>query len=293
MEMPANRSVYADYLFLLIGSGLMAFAIQTIYSPADLVTGGFTGVAIIVKSISGKWIDSGIPLWLTNTILNIPLFIAAIRIKGVRFLGRTGFATLALSVWLYLIPDKPMMTDDLVLASLFGGAISGAGMGLVFLARGTTGGTDMLAVLVQHYMKHYTIAQVMQVIDAAVVLAGAFLFGISNALYAVIAIIVVSRITDGIIEGLKFSKVAYIITDRYEEVAAAIMKETNRGATGLIAKGMYSGKYRNMLFCVVSKKEIVLLKEIVINTDPDAFVIVTDAREVHGEGFIEHRKQGV
>lgn len=290
MEMPANRPVYIDYLFMIIGSGLMAFAIKCIFDPINLVTGGFTGIAIILKSMTGGIIEGGVPLWLTNLVLNIPNFFIAMKIKGIRFIGRTSFSTICLSLWLYVIPEMNFMVDDFVLASLFGGVITGIGIGLVFLARATTGGTDMMAALIQHYWRHYSIAQILQVVDAVIVLAGAYVFGISRALYAIIAVFVVSQITDGMIEGLKFSKIAYIISDKQTVVASAIMKELNRGATGLKAKGMYSDKEKDMLFCVVSKKEIVYLKEIVINADPNAFVIVSDAREVLGEGFIEQKK---
>lgn len=290
MEMPVNRPVYIDYLLMVIGSGLMAFAIKCIFDPINLVTGGFTGIAIIIKSMTEGVNEGGIPLWLTNLILNIPNFLLAMKIKGIRFIGRTLFSTVCVSLWLYFIPVMNIMTDDFVLASLFGGVITGIGVGLVFLARATTGGTDMLAALIQHYRRHYSIAQILQVIDAVVVLAGAYVFGISRALYAIIAVFVVSQVTDGMIEGLKFSKIAYIISDKQAEVAIAIMKELNRGATGLKARGMYSSKEKDMLFCVVSKKEIVYLKEIVINVDPNAFVIVSDAREVLGEGFIEQKK---
>ncbi|MBU9738747.1 YitT family protein [Diplocloster agilis] len=282
-----KRSAWVDYLLILAGTGLMAVAINVIYDPNGLVTGGFTGIAIIAKEMTGTLLKGGIPLWLTNLCLNIPVFLLAAKIKGIRYIGRTLFATVALSAWLYVIPVFSLMIDDLVLASLFGGVISGIGMGLVFLARATTGGTDMVAALIQHYLPHYTIAQIMQVVDALVVLVGAYVFGISKALYAVIAIFVVSRMSDGIIEGLKFSKAAFIITEHQKEVSDMIMSELDRGLTGVPAKGMYSGADKLMLFCVVSKKEIVQLKQIVVKTDPNAFVIVTDAREVLGEGFLE------
>lgn len=289
MSIIRTRSAYVDYILMIIGAGLMAFVIKSIYDPINLVTGGFTGVAIIVKAITGNYIAGGIPLWLTNLVLNIPSFLLALKIKGIRFLGRTIFATFCLSAWLYLLPGLNIMTHDFVLASLFGGVLTGVGVGLVLLGKGTTGGTDMLAVLIQHYKKHYTVAQILQAIDALVVIAGAFLFGLNRALYAVISIYIVSQITDGILEGLKFSKIAYIITDMDDEVANAIMDKLGRGATGIKGQGMYSKKQKGMLFCVVAKKQIVELKEIVIKVDPKAFVIVSDAREVLGEGFIEYK----
>lgn len=283
MEITSRRPIYIDYLLMTVGTCLMAVAINSIYDPIELVTGGFTGIAIIVKALIN------IPLWLTNLILNIPVFLVGVKIKGFRFIARTLFATIALSVWLYVIPVINITTNDYILASIFGGVICGIGVGMVFLARATTGGTDMVAAFIQHYYRHYTIAQILQVIDAVIVLAGAFVFGLNKALYAIISIFVVSQVTDGIIEGLKFSKLAYIITDKHNEVAKAIMSMLDRGATGLNATGMYSSSEKKVLLCVVSKKEIVQVKEIVTKIDPGAFVIVSDAREVLGEGFIEFK----
>lgn len=158
---------------------------------------------------------------------------------------------------------------------------------MILLARATTGGTDMVAALIQHRMRHYSIAQIMQVLDGLIVLAGLYLFGVQPALYAIVSIFIVSKLSDALMDGFKFSKAAFIITEQYDLVAQTIMKEMNRGVTGLHAKGMYSGQDKCMLYCVVSKKEIVELKELVLNLDRNAFVIVTDAREVLGEGFLE------
>ena len=211
-----NKSAAVDYGMIVIGTVLMSMGIKNIFDPANMVTGGVTGAAIIFKQI---W---NVPLWLSNTLLNIPLFIAAFKIMGWTFIKRTLFATVMLSVALYVIPDGSFMQDDLFLSALFGGIIGGVGIGLVFLARATTGGTDMLAALIQKRMKHYTIAQIMQVLDGLIVLVGASVFGIRAALYALIAIFTVSKISDGLIEGLKFSKQAYIISDHHQESADAI-----------------------------------------------------------------------
>ena len=199
-------------------------------------------------------------------------------------------ATAAVSVSLYVLPELPFLMDDLFLTALFGGLISGVGTGLVFLCQATTGGTDMLAALIQRKLPHYSIAQIMQVLDAIVVLVGASVFGITYALYALIAIFAVVKVSDGLIEGLKFSKAAIIISEKSGEIAQAIIHELDRGVTGLDARGMYSGAQKNVLFCVVSKKEIVQLKDLVVGHDSQAFVIVSDAREVLGEGFIEYRQ---
>lgn len=277
-----RRSVAGDYGLIVVGTFLIGFAIKSIYDPVSMVTGGVSGLAIIAKEL---W---SVPLWLTNTLLNIPLFAAGLYVMGWKFIKRTLFSTVMLSVSLYVLPEASYMGNDILLSALFGGIISGVGTGMVFLASCTTGGTDMLAALMQKRMKHYTLAQIMQVLDGIIVLAGATVFGIPTALYALIAIFCVSKVTDGLIEGLNFSKQAYIISDSYREIADAILERMGRGVTSLEARGMYSNEEKKMLFCVVSKKEIVKIREIVSEFDARAFVIVSDAREVFGEGFIEY-----
>lgn len=279
-----RRQTALEYGALVLGAFIIGFAIKNIYDPVNLVTGGVSGVSIIAKEL---W---GIPLWITNTALNIPLFLASVKIKGWQFIKRTLVATVALSLSLYIIPEMYFLTDDIFLASLFGGLITGVGTGLVFLFRATTGGTDMLAALIQRKLKHYSIAQIMQVLDAVIVLMGATVFGIKYALYALIAIYAVAKISDGMIEGLKFAKQAYIISDKSQEIAGAVMGQLERGVTAIEAVGMFSGQQKKLLYCVVSKKEIVQLKEIVAEYDPDAFVIVSEAKEVFGEGFIKYRQ---
>lgn len=275
---------------LVIGTGLVALSIQCIYDPIGLVTGGFSGLAIILKALTENVIEGGVPLWFTNIALNVPVFLAAYKVKGKRFIGRTLVGAALLSVWLYVLPSVDLVQGDYILAALFGGVLCGAGMGLVLLAKATTGGTDMVATIIQHYARHYSIVQILQILDALVVLCGLYLFGIHAALYAVVAIFVTSKVSDALMEGFKFSKAAFIITDRYELVAKRILEELDRGVTGLKARGMYSGADKCMLYCVVSPKEIVRVKEIVAEVDAGAFVIVSDAREVLGEGFLEYAK---
>lgn len=280
------KSRYMDYILIVVGTALMALAINVVFEPAGLVTGGFSGLAIIIKSLTEGLMAGGIPLWITTTVLNIPLFLIGFKIRGAQVLGKTLFGAAMLSLWLYIIPEISLTPDDLLLSAAFGGALQGVGIGMVFIGHATTGGTDMVASLIQQKMRHYTVAQIMQVLDALVVLSGAYVFGITKALYAVIAIMVITKVSDTLIEGLHFSKVAYIITEKPEEIAQALMINVGRGVTGITAKGMYTGNSRTMLYCVVGKKQIVALKDIVMELDKDAFVIVTDAREVLGEGFV-------
>ena len=148
-----GKSPFRDYILILIGASIMGFAIKNIYDPIGLVTGGASGVAIILKK------QFGVPLWLTNTAINIPLFAAAAKLKGWSFIKRTLLATVTLSVSLYVIPEMPFLMDDLFLTALFGGLITGAGAGIVFACQATTGGTDMLAAIIRRWLPHYTLAQ--------------------------------------------------------------------------------------------------------------------------------------
>ena len=283
-----RRSRVREYLMLIVGTAFVAISIQCIYDPISLVTGGFSGLAIVIKAVTEPFIPGGIPLWLTNIALNIPVFLVAFKVKGKRFIGRTLVGAFLLSAWLYILPPLDLTQGDYILAAVFGGVICGIGMGLILLAKATTGGTDMVATIIQHYARHYSIVQILQILDAMVVLCGLYVFGLRAALYAIVAIFITTKVSDTLMEGFKFSKAAFIITDRYELVAKRILQELDRGVTGLLAKGMYSGADKCVLYCVVSQKEIVQVKEIVAETDPEAFVIVSDAREVLGEGFLEY-----
>lgn len=285
-----KRSKWLDYFMIMIGTTLMAVGINLVYEPMNMVTGGISGLAIIIKEFSKSLLGIEIPIWLTNAVINIPLFLVAIYIKGRKFIGKTLFATVWFTIALYLVPVHQIVSDDYLLASVFGGVLGGAGLGLVFITGATTGGTDLLGSIFQHYVKHYSIAQLLMVIDGGIVLIGAIVFGVNVALYAVIAVFITSKVMDAILAGMKYAKLAYIISDQYDMIAKTILIEMERGVTGVYAKGMYSNQDKKMLFCVVSKKEIVKIVEITNQIDPKAFVIISDIREVMGEGFIEYKQ---
>lgn len=287
-----NRKVelLSKYTVIIAGAFLMALAVNLIYEPLELVTGGFAGLAIVVKDITKNIWDGGLPIWLFTVMVNIPLFLVAIKILGLKTMCSVVFGTLAYVFALMVIPVYDFKFDDLLLASVVGGAISGAGLGMVISASSSTGGTDLLATLIHGFNRHLSVPFILTFIDGAVILLGAMVFGPGNALYAIIAVYITAKVSDGILEGLKFAKMAYIISDEYEKIAQAIMTNLDRGVTGLNSTGMYSSKERKMLFCVVSKKEIVRITEIAKSIDPKSFIIVSDVREVMGEGFIEYKQ---
>lgn len=286
-----KHSKLYEYIMIIIGTGILAAGVAWFYDTIGLVTGGFSGLAIVIKHVSALFIDGGIPLWLSNIALNVPVFILAYFLKGPKFIGKTLFGTIMMSAWLLVLPTIDMAEGDLMIAALFGGACAGAGIGFVIRVGATTGGTDMVAALAQLKLRHFSIVQILLVVDGIVVLLGFFVFGMRPTLYAMIGIVVQTKVSDLFIEGFNYSKAAYIVTNEHEEVAKRIMTELERGVTGLQAKGMYTQQDKCVLYCIVTKKEIVALKDMVNEVDPSAFVIVSDVKEVLGEGFQEYQKE--
>ncbi len=290
MELLTRRHKWLQYVAIALGTTLMAIAVNVIFEPMDMVTGGISGLAIVIKYWTQSIIPGGVPLWVSNAVINIPLFIFAIILFGRKYIAKTLYATVCFTVALSIVPSHAVYIQDYFLASIFGGVLMGAGLGLVFCYQCTTGGTDLLSNLIQVKLKHYTVPQILMVIDSSIVLLGAAVFGLNKALYAVIAVYLTSKIMDNFLEGVKFAKLTYIISDHHESIAQAILHDINRGATGIPVQGMYSNEDRKMLLCVVTKKEISSIIDRVAQIDPNAFVIVSDVREVLGEGFIEYKQ---
>ena len=274
-----------DVFFMVVGTVIIALAVKCVFEPLDMVTGGFSGLAILIKALTAHVVDGGIPLGVTSFVLNVPIFIWAFLKKGKEFAGKSFAAMILLSIWLSVIPAWDLSQQDMVIGCLFGGGLMGLGVGLVLRAHCTTGGTDMLAALLHIRLKQYSLIRIMQVIDALIVIAGLYLFGLKNALYAIFAIFIMMKVSDVTVEGMNMSRAVYIISDKSDEIAQALMTELDRGVTGLNAKGMYTHKERCMLLCVASKKQMVYLKETAMQIDPEAFLIICDAREVWGVGF--------
>lgn len=287
--MKKSQKKWKDFAYIAAGTFFMAVAINLVLDPMGLVAGGVTGFAIVVKYISALVFELEVPVWLTNLLCNIPLFLIALWKKGRKYIMRTLSATLLLTLWLYVVPVHQMF-DDMLLAIVFGSLLSGGGIGMVFSTLATTGGTDLFCALIHDKVKYLSIPRLLAIVDGIIVILGAAVFGLDHALYAIMIVYLVSRISDSILQGAKFAKMAQIISDNADEIAQVIMQELDRGATGVNAQGMYSKNDKGMLYCVVSKKEIVELIDIVHQIDPKAFVIVSDVREVVGEGFMEYRQ---
>ncbi len=286
-----SRESRQNILWIVAGTFFMALATNLFFTPAEMVPGGFTGLAIIIRHLSSAVIPGGIPVWLGNIILNIPLIIMAILVRGWNFMRRTFFASLIFSLWLYIIPEYKIIQEDPFLVAVCGGAMMGFGLGLVFLGKATTGGTDTLAALLQKLMPHLGVARILPVLDAMVILLSVWIFGMEISLYAVLSVVLGGFAADRIISGFRNAYLSYIISDRDQEIADEIMRELNRGVTRLSGTGMYTSSERPVLFCGVSKKQIADLKEIVYTIDPDAFMILNESQEIRGEGFLEYNKE--
>lgn len=273
-----------DYGFVLAGALLQAIALRLFMVPADLASGGITGISQLINHYTG-W-----PIGVMIMVGNLPLFLLGWRTLGGRkFLGRTIVAVGAFSLLadlLVLLPFFPKhgLTDDLVLNSLYGAAIAGIGYGLVYRGNGTSGGTDILARILNRW-RGVPMTQSYLMTDTLVILAAGFVFGWKPALYAIIVLYVSGLVADSTLEGAGTVRTALIVTGESELVAKRIMAEMERGVTILSGTGAYTDVERPVLYCVVSRSEVQHLKTIIREQDPKAFMVIGQAHEALGEGF--------
>ena len=276
-----------DAFLMMIGATLSAVATKYVYDPAGLVTGGVTGLSIIARSVGLKYFATDFPLWLGSLVFNIPIFIYAITQSGIKRVLRTGFVWLFMTAELFFLPEISFIPDDLLLVSIYGGILMGIGCGLLLSAHATSGGSDMLGEALHHQIRSVSVGRLIQIIDGIIVAIGLLNFGIEHTLYAVISVFIMGKVIDLVLNKGKSAKMATIISDCSEEIAAEIMESLNRGVTGLYGSGMYTGNDKKVLLCICSKKDLVYIKDIVKKHDPKAFFVVGDVNEALGEGFME------
>ena len=272
-------------LGLSVGVLLLAIGLIFFLEPNTIAPGGVTGFAIVFKKITN------VPVYLTNLAINIPLFIVGVIILGKNFGWKTLYATALLSFFLKIIPPQAV-TPDLLLASIFGGLVSGIGLGIVFKSGGTTGGTDLAGSILNKIFPSLSISTFMMGIDIIVVaFAGIVDRKVETSLYSIIALFVTIKVIDLILEGIGYLKGFLIITNKPEEISERIMRDLDRGVTLFKGKGMYTKEDKDVLLCVVNRSQFTKTKEIVNNVDKDAFIMVTEISEVLGEGFEEIENQ--
>jgi uncharacterized membrane-anchored protein YitT (DUF2179 family) len=284
-ESPRHQTVWQlarDYALIVFASALLALSMHLFFIPHQLVAGGLSGTAQIINSFTG-W-----PIGALTFIINIPLFVLGwFYLGGYRFLARTVFAAFTFSAvldGLQLLRPGMSLTDDLALNALYGGVTAGVAVGLLFRARATSGGTDILARILERRFGT-PLSQAYLYTDGLVVFLAGLAFGWERALYAVIALYIGGVLVEVTLNGSNVMRVATIVTTRPEAVAGRILADLQRGVTDWTGRGMYTGAERHVLLCVVSRADTVLLKAIIHEVDPEAFVIIGQAQEVFGEGF--------
>jgi uncharacterized membrane-anchored protein YitT (DUF2179 family) len=271
------RSAAADWVLIPLGTAVTALGVNLFYAPNRIADGGVTGIGIIVLY---AW---HIPLWVTITVLNLPLLWWAHRLWGGHVSLRTIVGAGSLSLFLGVL-RIPAPTHNLLLATVYGGLLSGAGLGLVFRSRGTTGGTDILARFLPRVLPLST-GQTMLAVDFFVICGMGVMFSPTAAMFSLIALFIATRALDVVQEGIAYERAVLIISDQGEAIGRRVVEELGRGATAWTATGLYTGRARPALYVVVSRSELTRLKAAVQDVDPHAFVVVSPAHEVLGEGF--------
>ncbi len=268
------------YLLITIGCMLAGFSLSCFFATNDIIAGGVSGVATIINHFFK------IPIGIMIILINVPIFIWGI-IRFGKSLGiSTLYATVALSVFTDLFSCIGSLTDDMLLASVFGGLIAGIGFGMVFSSNATTGGVDIIANIIKQKYRHISLGKIILFVDLVIILFAIYVYkNINIGLYSIIALWITAYVLDIVLEGFNFAKLAFIISDEYETIAKLINTELDRGATYLNGAGTYTNNEKKVIMCTIKEKEIPTLKDIIKSIDNDSFVLITDAKEVLGKGF--------
>ena len=281
------RRASLDGLFYLLGSILYALSVNIFTAPNQIAPGGVTGIATLVNYLTGLPIGTGI------LVVNLPLFVASWRFLGRDATLRTAVVTVVSSVIIDVTaPFVPPFQGDKILTAVFGGVLAGAGLGLIFMRGATTGGSEIVARLLERRFRHIPIGRLILMVDAVVVATAAVVYrNLESALYAMILIFVSSMVMNRLIYGGDSGKMLLIMTQKEKEVANAVMETLERGVTILHAEGAYTGEPRRVLLVAVRPAQVYTLRMLVYDQDPQAFIIVVSTDEVLGEGFKQVEKE--
>ena len=269
-----------DIIILIIGCAMMAFATSFFLLPNQLSSGGFTGLATITYYLF-KW-----PVGIVLIILNTPLYILAFFRLGKKFIFKGAIGTAALATFIDLFDNFPALTSDRVLGCIYGGIIMGIGSALVLKPSGSTGGSDLLAYLIKSYFKNLRTSSIIVGIDIVIITLNILVFrDIEIGLYSAITIYIMGKMIDIVFEGIYFTKMIFVISKKYNQIADEIQENIKRGITGLHAKGMYTDDEKMMLWIICSRNEYIKIKQICKKIDKDSFIVISTAREAYGMGF--------
>lgn len=279
--------VIETYALLTVAAFLMSLGVVWIFNSEQIVPGGVTGIGIIIENLTkgmGNG-ETGIPVWLSNLVINIPLFICGYFLLEKKSMIRTAYTTAVSTVFMAAIPTFSLATQDKLLNMILGGVMFGCAYGLMFRQNASSGGVDLMALILNHLRHDIGAPLFLDGIDLAIVVAGGLAFGFENMLYAVIAIAISTKLSDVIVQGLRHGKLVYIISSHCEEIKACIMNEIGRGVTVLNTRGGYTNEGRVMIISVLSSRQLVELKDKIRTIDENSFLIVGQVTEVFGEGF--------
>lgn len=277
-----------DILVIIAGTFIFALSVYVFTAPNDIAPGGVTGLSTALHSLF-----PAMSLGTFAAVINIPILISGYRFLGKRFFAKTVLSTILFTLFYdYIFPYFiPQYKGDFMLAALFGGILSGAGLALVFIRGGSTGGMDVINKMISRKIPNISMGRLVFISDALVIAFAAFVFGnIESALYAVVSMVVATKTIDSIIYGMDIGRLVFIVTDTPKAITDKIAEKINRGATIIGAKGSYTEKNKNVVMCVVSVNQFYKLKRIVFEIDPGAFMTVTQTNEAVGEGFKSHMK---
>lgn len=274
------RKTWIELIQILAGTSLMAVGTALFLLPNQLSAGGFSGISTIFYYLFE------LPIGTTTFLLNVPLFIMAFFKFGRYFFIRSITGTFFLSLFLNWFEKWEMLTHDRLLACIYGGILMGIGTAIILKANSSTGGTDLLAQIIKKYKPEFRTGNLIVILDTIIVTINVLVFKqIEIALYSAISIYIMGKVIDVFLEGVYFTKLLYIISEKHEKIAQRIAEEVERGVTGIYAKGMYTDQDRMVLLCAVSRGEVAKIQKIIKEEDPRAFLIISNAREVFGKGF--------
>lgn len=274
-----------DLALIVAGSAIFAVGVDCFEVPNGLAAGGITGLATVFYALA-EAVGVYLPVGMQTIVMNVFLLLLVIKSGNRGYIVRTVIGIIACGVFTdAFVPFLPVLGNgDLLLCALWGGVITGIGLGLVFRTGGNTGGTDIISQLLAKKLS-IPVGTAMIVVDGLVIALSAPVFSVENALYAAIAMYICGKVIDAVIDGPRSERAAYIISERHAEIANAIMYDLNRGCTELQARGVWSGNDRPVLFCVLGRNQIPLLKQVVAEEDPEAIVFISEVHEAFGEGF--------
>lgn len=287
-----SRKWFYSYSLIIIGSFILAAGFVFFINPYHIVPGGVYGIGIVVHHLIPQ-----IPIGTFGLAMNIPLTIIGMKILGPRFGIKTIVGMVLASVFMDMLTlfigedPKTMMngsinlTNDVLLACIFGGVLIGFGLGLIFKSKATSGGSDIIAMIFAKYTR-LPLGQLMIYVDSCIVLLGFIVFrDWKIPLYSWITIFITGKVIDIVLEGVNYDKALFIISDKYDEIRDKVINDLNRGGTYINGNGMYNNSEKKIIFTVVSRREVAMLEEYIHSIDPNAFLTVIDANEILGEGF--------